>query len=1333
MKRRTLKSRLLAFLLVLCMVVGLTPVYAVSEGEIVQTYELHSSMADDQGMVHVEFTPEEDGHYFLVICPEFDAFMSCGHGAEPVDSFGFDDDYGWGSVYELKAGQTYCFVHETREGYLYEAYMKKVTVPETFNIPETLVGYVGSDAWLEIEFEGALATDVTSSDSTVVNAKNLGNAHGQWFDLLKPGTATITVTANNGVVKTCEVTVKEPGQIALDETKVVDLEAGESVAYTFVPAESGNYIVHHANEVGWFDIWLDGNHNGDCELITETRRGRVFYDMVAGESYILEVTCPEWAEKVESVEIVLTKSEETEGFTIRGNTTGLVDSNLGFQLQFTPEFGVSDDITWSVSDESIAEIVLDTNTFCNLYLKAAGTVTLTATSVQDPTKTASVEVTIEEPKYIQVGETVEVNLQPGEAVEYNFSADGKAGQYMFMIPRDVMCSWGWGSPNAYDSFAFSDLEYHYFVFDLPEDGYASFNASLHEGEPAVSTTLTLVEAIEATDVVFPDGDTVEIGVGEQIRVPMELVGGNFVKDLQFYLQEENGVAWIRDWCADFVELYAGETGTTTVVVEANGIYKELTVNVLPYGHDISDENKWVGTAEDWEVITVEYTPEKDGYYFFHHWNAANLIPAEGGAQPLSSFEHNQGGYWGNVYQLQGGKTYTFASKWELIGDYAYFVKEIFMADDFKIPAAINGAVNECHWLQIEADGVVNPTYKSSNEDVVLIGSGGSDGVNIHLIGEGTADIIVTNQNGKEQVCTVTVSGKAPVQEFWGGANFGLAAGGSITYSYTPWESGLYWIRGSEEANIDISLTANGEAVASKFNMNNGKVFELTAETEYMLTVSSDKTVMSYLNAEPVKEATVVDFGSEEIEFYKGDMTGLWFNLADDEGNMAVAEISAKSSDESVLKITSCDNNEVCFEAIKVGTAIITVTTHNGLSDSIKVNVIERPTLELNEVAKQTLKPGEGLQWFFTAEKAGDYEITVTTNGKSVFATRSWDDEDGSTYLRKEFEGPATFTHKHHMEAGELWAYVVYNLEEEATIETSMVLKLTHNHKLTKTDAVAPTYEAAGNVAYYTCSSCGKLFLDAEGKTETTKEAVVLAQLIKVEEDTAVVSPEAVDKAVEEADKADEVVIDVSGAEVAEVELPVAALDTLIEAEKPLTIVTGETTVTLDAAALAAVAEAANGKDVSVRVEQIETETLNKKQQEAVADREVMVTISANILVGDEYVGDFKGGKATVKVPMQLEEGEKAEDYTVFFLDDDGKLTPVETFVKNGDIYFVTEHFSEYVVLKNAEKEVTDPDVPNTGDDSNLFMMTGLLISSLVALAFVAMNGKKYAYVGKWER
>lgn len=1132
-----------------------------------------------------------------------------------------------------------------------------------------------------------------------------------------------------GLTPVYAVTEGDFEAFAVNETKTVALEPGEVVEYTFTPDEDGNYVLYQPVGENGIEIWMNVNYQVCNSWIGDEHYICVAYDLTAGETYQIELHHPSWYETGTVMDVTLIKATETEGIFIAGDNYAMVGESKNFSVRYTPEFGAADSVSWTVSDENIATVEGDWNGVCDVLFKSAGTFTLTATSINDGSISASIEVTVDEPKTIQVGETVEVNLQPGESVEYNFYADGKAGQYMFQFPRDVMCNWGYGSPDAYDIFDIVTDQYWGYVFDLPEDGHATFNASLFEGEPAVSTTLTMVEAKEATDIVFPNGDTIDVGVGEQVRVPVELVDGNCVKYLQFYVQEENGVAWIYDWCSDFVELYANEVGTTTIVVEANGIYKELTVNVLPYGYDISDEDKWTGTVEGYENITVEYTPEKDGYYFFHHQDVPNLIPAEGGAQPLASFEYSQGGYWGNVYQLSAGQTYTFVSKWEMQGDYAYFVKEVFMAEDFTIPAELKGTVNERLWLRVEREGVFSATYKSSNEDVVLVGPGGPDGVTLFPIAEGTADIIVTDQNGKEKVCTVTVSGKASVQEFYGGENFGLAAGGSITYSFRPWESGLYYIHSGEEAGVDIGLTVNGEALAPAFSYGSGEVYELTAETEYMITVSSNEKVASYLSADVVKEASWIDLGGEETEFYEDDVTGLWFELGSDEEGWIVAETSAVSSDESVIKITSCNEYVVWFEAVGAGTATITVTTHNGLTDSIKITVLERPTLKLNEVVEQTLEPGEGPVWYFTAEKAGDYELTVTTSGTSVFATEKINSQDDSNYVEEIFEAPATKTYKQHMEAGDTWVYIIVNLGEE-DIDTTMVLKLAH--KLTKVDAVEPTYDAAGNVEYYKCSVCGKLFADAEGKTEVTAESVILPQLIKVEENTAVVSPEAVDKAVEEAAKADEVVIDVSGAEVVEVELPVAALETLVEAEKPLTLVTGDATVTLDAATLAAVTEAANGAEITIRVEQIETKTLNKKQQEAVADREVLVTISANVYAGDEYIGDFKGGKATVKVPLKLEEGEKAEDYTVFFLDDDGKLTAVETFVKNGDIYFVTGHFSEYVVLKNVKTE-TNPDVPNTGDESNLFMMTTLLVGSLVALAFVALNGKKYAYVGKWER
>ena len=50
------------------------------------------------------------------------------------------------------------------------------------------------------------------------------------------------------------------------------------------------------------------------------------------------------------------------------------------------------------------------------------------------------------------------------------------------------------------------------------------------------------------------------------------------------------------------------------------------------------------------------------------------------------------------------------------------------------------------------------------------------------------------------------------------------------------------------------------------------------------------------------------------------------------------------------------------------------------------------------------------------------------------------------------------------------------------------------HTLTKTEAKAATCTEAGNQAYWTCGTCGKLFADGEGKTEITLDSTVLPAL-----------------------------------------------------------------------------------------------------------------------------------------------------------------------------------------------------------------------------------------------
>lgn len=55
------------------------------------------------------------------------------------------------------------------------------------------------------------------------------------------------------------------------------------------------------------------------------------------------------------------------------------------------------------------------------------------------------------------------------------------------------------------------------------------------------------------------------------------------------------------------------------------------------------------------------------------------------------------------------------------------------------------------------------------------------------------------------------------------------------------------------------------------------------------------------------------------------------------------------------------------------------------------------------------------------------------------------------------------------------------------------------HEITKVEAAEPTWEAAGNIEYYICSRCEKLFKDALGTEETTLEEVTLPMISYVTE------------------------------------------------------------------------------------------------------------------------------------------------------------------------------------------------------------------------------------------
>ena len=66
--------------------------------------------------------------------------------------------------------------------------------------------------------------------------------------------------------------------------------------------------------------------------------------------------------------------------------------------------------------------------------------------------------------------------------------------------------------------------------------------------------------------------------------------------------------------------------------------------------------------------------------------------------------------------------------------------------------------------------------------------------------------------------------------------------------------------------------------------------------------------------------------------------------------------------------------------------------------------------------------------------------------------------------------------------------------DPAHTESRTIPVKAHEHVLVKTDAVTATCTAAGNIEYWTCGGCGRLFSDAEGRNEIERDRTVIAPL-----------------------------------------------------------------------------------------------------------------------------------------------------------------------------------------------------------------------------------------------
>ena len=253
--------------------------------------------------------------------------------------------------------------------------------------------------------------------------------------------------------------------------------------------------------------------------------------------------------------------------------------------------------------------------------------------------------------------------------------------------------------------------------------------------------------------------------------------------------------------------------------------------------------------------------------------------------------------------------------------------------------------------------------------------------------------------------------------------------------------------------------------------------------------------------------------------------------------------------------------------------------------------------------------------------------------------------------------------------------------------------------------------------------------DTTIKDTTAKEAVVEAakENIKTADGTATVDKSAVEAIVEANGEENTVVLPLTETTedvVNKAEIDTEALADIAESGKDIVIQFTDATVKLEAEAVKEIAQQANGKTVEIRAVEIELHHLNDHQQKEMEDVDHALILQLQVYSDGEHIGNFDGGRATIVVPFEIEEGTYIEDYSVYFIDDNGVLHDVAHEYVDGHMIFTTIHFSEYVIAHHAKADVPQTVVPEAPQAQNSLPIIPVILVVITAILFIFVLARK---------
>ena len=457
--------------------------------------------------------------------------------------------------------------------------------------------------------------------------------------------------------------------IEVDETKTFVLTGNQNKQLQFTPAESGRYILYRPIDSDFTCDFFVCEDDGDWKTIEHEQwhdPGEQFdgsvIDAQAGETYIFLINNNSYNAITCTVSLAVAQAFET--FEINCEAfSGYANDILSLSIKTSPEFAF-ETIPWENTNPEAVQMLYAINGEAQVRLMAPGEATVTARS--ESGKTASCAITVLEKPAIEAGETVELEIDPGQQKQFHFSPD-ESGAYVIYYPINTQIGMTvvesetnnpakgaeeWDSGDGkYCGMHYefeSGATYAIYLFNLSDTG-------------KISTSITLEKMGGYDSIGFKDQE-VSAFVGEELILEVETAPASAKEEISWTSSDPDVAAFefSSDTMAWFKLKKAGTAAVTAT--SASGKTASCVIHVQEPEMLKLDETVTF-TLKPKEYILYSFTASADGVY---------SVYGKGEQGCCSIFTENESGEWvqpdgqwerdgitGCDFAMSSGETYVF--------------------------------------------------------------------------------------------------------------------------------------------------------------------------------------------------------------------------------------------------------------------------------------------------------------------------------------------------------------------------------------------------------------------------------------------------------------------------------------------------------------------------------------------------------------------------------------------------------------------------------------------------------------------------------------------------